>query len=100
MIRHSRGWGWQRGSGVLDSAFACCTGLIPAFGKSKKSVQKIQMVFFPIWHKVVGNKRGAKHDNLLDLPSPLSRKNILIQATPSMGKHSVSLRNGKKEVGR
>ena len=45
---------------------------------------------------MVGHKNEARHDNLHDLASPLSRKNILILATPSMGEHNVSERNGKK----
>ena len=86
----------------MYSAFACCTGgmgLIPAFGKSKKNRAKYSDVFSPFWHNVVGHKNGARPDNLLYLPSPLSKKNILVLAAPSMGEHSVSLRNGKKEVG-
>ena len=87
-----------RANEVMDSALACCTGgpgSIPAISKSKK-VCKNSDGFSPSRHKVVGHKNGARHNNLHDLASPLSRKNILKLSTPSMGKHSVSARTGKK----
>ena len=56
----------------MDSALACCAGspgFIPAIGKSVKNWDD----FIPSRRKVVVHKNGARHDNLCDLASPLSR---------------------------
>ena len=68
----------------------------PSLALAKK-VGKNSNVFSPSRHKVVDHKNGTRHDNKCDLASPLSSyRYILILATPSMCKHSVSARNGKK----
>ena len=82
----------------MDGTLACSIGgpgLIPVISKSKK-VCKNSDFFSTSWHKVEGHKNAARHDNLCDLASPLSKRNIQILATPSMGEHSVSARDGKK----
>ena len=59
----------------MHSALACCTGglgLSPTVAKAKKFA-KIQMVYSPSLHKVVGHQNGARHNNLHDIASPLSR---------------------------
>ena len=45
----------------------------PPLPKAKESVQNSDG-FSPSPHKVVGNKKGARPDNLRDLAPPLSRK--------------------------
>ena len=78
----------------MDSALACCAdgpGLIPAIGKSK---QKVQMGFSLL---VSGGSEKKWSLSLIARSSAsMYHKKIIILATPSMGEHSVSLRNGKK----
>ena len=82
----------------MDSALACCAvtlGLIPTIGTSKK-VCKHSVVFSPSRYKVVGQNNATRRDNLRILASTLSRKNIVVLATPFVSKHRVSARNGRK----
>ena len=78
----------------MDSALACCaggTGLISAIGKSNV---KHSNGFSPSRYKVVDQENGAM--SLRSISISILGKKILLTA-PSMGEHSVSQRNGKKQ---